>query len=199
VFIVVSGPPASGKSTVAPVLAQAMGLPLIAKDIIKDALMATIATPDIETSRQLGRAAVTAMYAIAAASPVGAVIESTFLRSVAIAAVGRLEGDVIEVFCRCRRQVAVQRYLNRSGTRHAGHFDADRSPEEIWNEENAQPIAGGWPVLQVDTNTPVDIEVVLARITAVNSTWSTTTAADDPGHGWPRSACLRACAIQRRA
>jgi len=37
---------------------------------------------------------------------------------------------------------------------------------------NARPIAGAWPVLEVDTNTAVDIEALLARITAANSTWS---------------------------
>jgi hypothetical protein len=31
-FVVVSGPPASGTSTLAPALAQALGLPLIVKD-----------------------------------------------------------------------------------------------------------------------------------------------------------------------
>jgi hypothetical protein len=37
---------------------------------------------------------------------------------------------------------------------------------------NARPIASAWPVLEVDTNTAVDIEALLGRITAANSTWS---------------------------
>lgn len=53
-FVVVSGPPASGKSTLAPVLARDLGLPLVAKDTIKDALMSELAVPDVEVSRQLG-------------------------------------------------------------------------------------------------------------------------------------------------
>ena len=77
-FIVVSGPPASGKSTLAPVLACELALPLIAKDAIKDALMSVLAVPDVETSRQLGTAAVAAMLSVAAQSPTGAVIESNF-------------------------------------------------------------------------------------------------------------------------
>jgi 2-phosphoglycerate kinase len=44
-FVVVSGPPASGKSTLAPVLARELGLPLIAKDTIKDALMSVLSVP----------------------------------------------------------------------------------------------------------------------------------------------------------
>src|SRR3954466_7972344 len=57
-FVVVSGPPASGKSTLAPVLARGLKLPLLAKDTIKDALMSKLAVPDVDASRQLGRAAV---------------------------------------------------------------------------------------------------------------------------------------------
>ena len=62
-FVVVSGPPASGKSTLAPALAAELGLPLVAKDTIKNALMSVLPVPDVDTSRQLGRAAVAAMPA----------------------------------------------------------------------------------------------------------------------------------------
>jgi hypothetical protein len=44
-FVVVSGPPASGKSSVAPALAVELKLPLIAKDTIKDALMSVLRFP----------------------------------------------------------------------------------------------------------------------------------------------------------
>ena len=37
-FVVVSGPPGSGKSTLAGPLATQLGLPLLGKDIIKEAL-----------------------------------------------------------------------------------------------------------------------------------------------------------------
>lgn len=56
-------------------LARELGLPLVAKDTIKDALMSVLAVPDVEASRQLGRGAVAAMLAVEAESPIGAVIE----------------------------------------------------------------------------------------------------------------------------
>jgi replication-associated recombination protein RarA len=46
---VVSGPPASGKTTLAQAIAPALGLPLIAKDTIKQALMTVLPVPDIQT------------------------------------------------------------------------------------------------------------------------------------------------------
>jgi len=164
VFVLVSGPPASGKSTLAPVLAHELGLPLVAKDTIKDALMAHLPVPNVEASRQLGRAAVAAMLAVAAQSPVGAVIESNFYRSVAVESLTGLPGAIVEVFCRCDRDIARQRYSSRAGVRQAGHFDAVRTDDELWNEEIAEPVNGGWPVLNVDTNHPVDIDGLLVRI-----------------------------------
>ena len=117
----------------------------VAKDTIKDALMAELGVPDIEASRRLGRAAVQTMLAIAAASPVGAVLESNFYRSFAGPELERLPGMVIEVFCRCDRGVAVARYHARAGSRHPGHFDAVRAPDELWNDDISEPVAGGWP------------------------------------------------------
>lgn len=166
-FVVVSGPPASGKSTLAPALARGLALPLVAKDTIKDALMSVLPVPDVETSRQLGRGAVVAMLAVAAESPIGAVIESNFHRSVAVDGLRRLPGRVVEVFCRCDQATARDRYAERAGTRQAGHFDGVRSSEELWNDEVAEPVAGGWPLLEVSTDGTVDVGDVLAFIRRV--------------------------------
>ena len=57
VFILVAGPPGSGKSTVARPVAEALGLPLLVKDAIKDTLMDELGAPaTVEESRELGRA-----------------------------------------------------------------------------------------------------------------------------------------------
>ena len=164
VYVVVSGPPASGKSTLAPVLARELGLPLVAKDTIKDALMSVLPVPDVEASRQLGRAAVAAMLAVATDSPIGAVIESNFYRSVAGQSLRELPGTVVEVFCRCPKAVALERYRGRAGSRHAGHFDGDRHVDELWNDEVAEPVAAGWPLIEVNTAQPLDLAAVVAFV-----------------------------------
>lgn len=140
-------------------------MPLIAKDTIKDAVFTMLPVTDVEASRQLGRASVAAMLAIAAAaSPVGAVLESNFYRSMATDSLRQLPGVLIEVFCRCDRMVSHDRYRARAGTRHAGHFDTVRAAEELWNDEVAEPVAGGWPVLEVDTNQAVGLPALVALI-----------------------------------
>ncbi|MBW3587918.1 MAG: ATP-binding protein [Actinobacteria bacterium] len=169
-FVVVSGPPASGKTTLATAIASELRLPLIAKDTIKDALMEVLPVPDVEASRQLGRAAVRAMLAVAAASPVGAVVESNFYRSVAGPEIGKLPGRVVEVFCRCDTEIAASRYHERAGTRHAGHFDQIRTKEELWNEEVCEPVGDGWPVVEANTNELVDVGRLIERLSAVTET-----------------------------
>ena len=163
-FVVVSGPPASGKSTLAPALAAELGLPLVAKDTIRDALMSVLPVPDVDASRQLGRAPVAAMFAVAAESPCGAVIESNFHRSREIADLGRLPGPIVEVFCRVDRETARRRSPARAASRHAGHFDTIRSADEVWNQEVSEPVAGGWPLLEVDTTGSTDVPHVARQI-----------------------------------
>jgi predicted kinase len=164
-FVVVSGPPGSGKTTLARAIAPALGLPLIAKDTIKQALMTVLPVPDIETSRLIGTASVAALLAVAAETP-GAVLESVWHRSRALAGLRRLPGNIVEVFCGCDPQIARQRYALRAGTRDAGHFDAERASGELWNDEVALPVAGGWPVIEIDTTGPVEADSVIERIRA---------------------------------
>jgi hypothetical protein len=141
-----------------------MWLPLVAKDTIKDALMSVSPPADVDASRTLGRAAVVTMLAVAAESPVGAVIDSNFHRSRAVDDLRELPGEIVEVFCRCPEAVAAERYRARAGTRHAGHFDAIRPAHELWGPEVSAPVAGGWPVIEVDTTAPVDLVTLVGAI-----------------------------------
>jgi predicted kinase len=169
VFVVVSGPSASGKTTLSGAIAPVLGLPLIAKDTIKQALMTVLAVPDVAASRLVGRASVAALLAVAAESG-GAVLESVWHRSYAADDLRRLPGKVVEVFCRCDPVVAAERYALRAGSRDAGHFDAERVTAELWNDEVARPVAGGWPVIEVETAGPVDVGPLVAAIRAAAGT-----------------------------
>lgn len=153
-----------GRQPLARAIAPALGLPLIAKDTIKQALITVLPVPNIETSRLIGTASV-ALLAVAAETP-GAVLESVWHRSRALAGLRRLPGNIAEVFCGYDPQIARQRYALRAGTRDAGHFDAERASGKLWNDEVALPVAGGWPVIEIDTSGPVEADSVIERIRA---------------------------------
>lgn len=165
-YVVISGPAASGKTTLSRALAPALGLPLIAKDTIKRALLAVLPAEDLETSRRWGGAAVAALLAVAADNPAGAVIDSVWHRTRAIPELQGLPGPVVEVFCRCDRETVSDRYRKRAASRPAGYFDHLRTDAELWNDEVAVPVAGGWPLLDVDTTCPVDVSLLAARVRA---------------------------------
>jgi predicted kinase len=168
-YVVVTGPPGSGKSTVAQELARALGLPLLAKDAIKETLFESLSVVDVEASRRLGGAAIEVAFAVAAASPIGAVLEGNFHRTPARPAMAALRGCVVEVFCRCTRATARARYRARASTRAPGHFDAARTDDDIWHAEVSEPVAGGWPVVELGTEEPVDVARLTAAIKDVAS------------------------------
>jgi predicted kinase len=163
-IVVVNGPPGSGKTTLAKALVPRLGLPLVSKDEIKEALMGTWEVNDVETSRRLGRAAIAAMFAVARSSPIGVVLEANFTRELSRTELSELGAPIVEIFSRCPRELCLTRYRERSSARDPGHLDSQRSDSELWNEETANPVAGGWPVIEVGTSGPVDVEIVLAAL-----------------------------------
>lgn len=119
---------------------------------------------DIEASKRFGRQAISEMYRVAADSPVGAVVESTFHRTLARSDIASLPGPVVEIFCQCRREICIARYRSRSDSRHRGHLDSSRTDDDLWNVETATPVDGGWPVVVVDTEFVVDVSALVNSI-----------------------------------
>jgi len=160
-FVLVAGWPGSGKSTLAAALAAELGLPLLAKDEIKEALMDGLGRPQtVAESRRIGRAAVLAMLRVARRCP-GAVLDSTWF-GYALPLVRTLPGQLAEVHCDVPVDLAKARYRARTGRRREGHLDAARAEEELWGEPS-RPLGLG-PVVAVDTSGPVDVPGVAARL-----------------------------------
>src|SRR5690242_10144054 len=115
---------------------------------------------DVEASRRLGRAAVTAVLRVAAGCP-GAVVDSTWF-PYAVPLVRGLPGPVVEIRCRVGLDVARRRYRDRR--RDPRHLDAERTEGELWGAEVA-PLGVG-PLLEVDTGGPVDVRAVADAVRA---------------------------------
>ncbi len=131
-LVLVGGAPASGKTTLATVLARTIGLPLLAKDDVKETLLDALGATDRARSREIGAASYAVLFSVAARlldAGVGAVLESNWRRGVPepdleplVAAAG--PGTVL-VHCQAGRDEIARRYRARwaDGARHPGHHD----------------------------------------------------------------------------
>jgi predicted kinase len=161
-FVLVAGWPGSGKSTLALALAAELGLPLLAKDEIKEALVDGLGQPPtVAQSQRLGRTAVLVLLRVARRCP-GAVLDSTWF-DYTRPLLGDWPGPIVEVRCVVPVAVARARYQARAAVRHPGHLDNERDEAELWGQPAPSPGLG--PVLEVDTTGPVDVAGLAAAIT----------------------------------
>jgi predicted kinase len=163
-YVLVTGPPASGKTHVSRLLAGELGLPLLAKDTIKSALIERLGARDVEASRQLGRAAVAALMAVAAEVGYGVLDNVWIDREGSLQQLQRLPSPMVEVFCRCDAPLMERRYRARARERAPGNFDLQRPREELWSESSLTPLAGPWPIIEIDTSGDVSAPSVAKAI-----------------------------------
>jgi predicted kinase len=168
VLVVVTGPPAAGKTTVARELAARLRLALIAKDTIKDSLFDALGTGDLDWSRRLGEATYLAMLSLAEESVAlggSLVLEANFVRGSEIETrLAALPARFVQVHCSAPLEVLLQRYGQRD--RHPGHVDTERIDALRAAVETGRhdPLDLPGETIRVETNHPLDIEAILARV-----------------------------------
>ena len=164
--VLVSGCPGAGKSTLALPLARALDLPLVAKDDIKETIFDALQGPpgDLAFSRRVGAAAMETLWKLASRCP-EVMLEANFRPRSAYERerIVGLNSNIIEIYCSCPPQLALERYDSRAtaSARHAAHAVANLSAKDL--AEFDIPIGLGH-VLAVDTSRPVDIEALAGTI-----------------------------------
>ncbi|WP_374709911.1 AAA family ATPase [Paraburkholderia terricola] len=134
-FVVVSGLPASGKSTLARKIATVLDVPCIDKDDLLERLFLTNAVSDPTQRRSLSRLADLELMESARRSRASVLVSwwrhprSNADSGTPIKWLGELHGPVVEVHCFCTPEVAVERFLARE--RHPGHLDSRWSREQL--------------------------------------------------------------------
>lgn len=165
--VVVSGAPGAGKSTLAVPLAEALGFPLLSKDLIKEALfdaLGHVETDEWSSSRRLGGAAMELLWRLAAASP-AVVIEANFRSSSEYerTRLTELATRPVEVYCRAPIDVVAERYADRGARTDHHPVHVARSLPPAAFEEFQQPFGLG-PVIEVDTTALIDVDDVVQRV-----------------------------------
>ena len=165
--VIVTGPPAAGKTTVARGIAARLRLPLVAKDTIKEALFDVLGVGDVSWSQRLGEATYLAMLGLAeesVAAGAGIALEANFVRG-GEARLAALPARFVQVHCDAPLDVLLERYGNRE--RHPGHVDSERidALRDAVKTGRHEPLDLPGETIRIDTTRPVDLDALAERIT----------------------------------
>ena len=177
VLIIVSGPPASGKTTLSRRLAADLRLPLVQRDSLKERLFDTLGWRDRALSQRLGGASYELLYytldlLLQTGQP--CIVESNFSR---VAASHKLTTlleyygyTAIQILCFAAPDVLLERFTARhaAGERHPGHVDDLALPEFTAQiQQRWEPLDVAGPLIELDTSTTFDYKKLMVQITAI--------------------------------
>ena len=179
-LVVISGPPASGKTTLARRLAAELRLPLVSRDDIKERLFESIGWSDREWSKRLGGASWELLYWFVEtqlAAGRSCIVESNFdperdsERMNAFA--DRFGARLVQIHCYAAGDVLIDRFLSRfeSGERHPGHVDHITIDEYRVRllAAKPEPLEIDGTTLIIDTTDPggIDYDWIVTEVQAV--------------------------------
>lgn len=169
--IIVSGLPASGKTTIARQIAAALSFELLDKDHFLEDLYEKHGVATWEDRKKLSRES-DLLFQMAATQAKSPVLVSHWRATDGAENGGtptgwlsRTYGQIIEVCCICDPEIATKRFLERQ--RHPGHFDQHRNPQEL--ALKMKRMSATYPLnigslVGVDTGHPIDLPELIKQI-----------------------------------
>jgi predicted kinase len=166
-LVVVTGPPGAGKTTIAAALRERLGLPLIAKDALKEALGEALEVAgDRHASQRLGVATFRVQFGI---------VRELLVTGVSVIAEGNFRAhwfedlppaEIVQVHVSAAPETLRRRMLERDAHRHPIHYDREAADEiaerAAAGEWEALPLGGR--LVKIDTTVWPDLDEVLAAI-----------------------------------
>lgn len=175
-FVVVSGLPASGKSTLAVSLGAALALPVLDKDAILESLFDGVRDVTAEDRRVLSGRADDLMRERALALPAALAVSwwrhprSSDASGTPTAWLVASGARLVEVFLRCDPAVAAARFVQRR--RHPAHHDARFTPAQLRDQFETQARFGALGLgttVEVDANATFDAGAVTRDVARLMS------------------------------
>ncbi len=173
-WLIVTGPPASGKTTLARRLAQDLRIPLFEKDVFKEVLYQALGFGDRDWSRRIGMSAVNLLFLTADRMlRIGAslVTESNFYRRLSSDRVGEIADNakarVVQVHCSAPPDILVERNAARlapSKLRSGHHVMPSEELLEGVRSGIWEPLDIPSKTIRVDTSSFFDYADVLQSI-----------------------------------
>jgi predicted kinase len=148
-LVVVTGPPASGKSTLARELAEELSIPFVSKDELKERLYEEIGSGG-EVEDAIERSALAILYSVTQSNlraGVSVLVESNFDASSDVAPLREMDARIVQIHCGGDTDELVRSFAERSasGGRHPGHRD---DPDDA-GEVRRKIEAGCWDPLDL--------------------------------------------------
>ena len=173
-WLIVTGPPSSGKTALARQLAQDLNMPLSEKDVLKDTLYRALGFGDKDWSRQVGVSAISLLFLIAdrmLGTGASLITECNFYRQSSSERAGKIAHDakprVVQVHCSAPPMVLAERNaarLEQTQLRPGHHVVPERELLGGVGSGAWEPLDVPSKIVRLDMSVPFDHKLLVRDI-----------------------------------